>query len=246
MSKYPQEEIKPYEGREEKHVQVERMFDNIAPTYDKLNHTLSWGIDRHWRRRAIKTLSGAGARDILDVATGTGDFAIEIAKKINDAQITAVDISEGMMKVGREKTLKEGLERRITFQKEDCTHLTLDTDTFDAITVAFGVRNFEDLDKGLREMHRVLRHGGRLVILELSEPEHFPMKQLYHIYSSMIIPLVGRLKSKDNGAYDYLPRSIRAFLPGEEMLKVLQKAGFRNARLRRLSFGMCTLYTAQK
>lgn len=246
MSKYPQEEIKPYEGREDKHIQVERMFDNIAPTYDNLNHTLSWGVDRIWRRTAIKTLTGGHARDILDVATGTGDFAIEIARKIKDAKITAVDISEGMMKIGREKTRKAGLDKRIIFQKEDCTHLTIAENQFDAITVAFGVRNFEDLDKGLREMRRVLRQGGQVVILELSEPEHFPMKQLYHFYSSVIIPFIGRLKSKDNGAYDYLPRSIRAFLPGEEMLKVMQKAGFRNARLRRLSFGMCTLYTAQK
>ena len=175
---YPQQHIKPYDEEGKKTEQVERMFDNIAHAYDKLNHTLSMGIDRSWRKKAINALRPFHPRRIMDVATGTGDFAILACRELQPDTLIGTDISEGMMNVGREKVKAAGLDSRISFAKEDCTALTFPDKRFDAITVAFGVRNFEDLDKGLREMHRVLKDNGKLVILELSEPDWFPMKQL--------------------------------------------------------------------
>ncbi len=243
---YPQENIKPYNEKEKKSVQVERMFDHIAPAYDQLNHTLSWGIDHRWRKRAIEWLKPFRPQRIMDVATGTGDFAIQACRVLNPKELIGTDISEGMMNVGRQKVKKAGLENRISFTKEDCTALTFPDKRFDAITVAFGVRNFEDLDKGLKEMYRVLDDGGKLVILELSSPDRFPMKQFYAIYSKAVIPTLGKLLSKDNSAYTYLPQSIKAFPQGEVMKEIILKAGFSEARFRRLTMGICTLYTATK
>ena len=246
MTKYPQESIKPYNEDEKKSVQVERMFDNIAPAYDQLNHTLSWGIDTSWRKRAINWLKPFQPQRMMDVATGTGDFAIQACRVLNPKELIGTDISEGMMNVGRQKVKDAGLEGRISFAKEDCTDLTFPDKRFDAITVAFGVRNFEDLDKGLREMHRVLDDNGKLVILELSEPDWFPMKQLYALYSKVVIPTLGKLLSKDRSAYTYLPQSIKAFPQGEVMREIILKAGFSEANFKRLTLGICTLYTATK
>jgi len=246
MTKYPQENIKPYNEEEKKSVQVERMFDNIAPAYDQLNHTLSWGIDKSWRKKAIDWLKPFNPQRMMDVATGTGDFAIQACRVLNPKELIGTDISEGMMNVGRQKVKEAGLESRISFAKEDCTALSFPDNRFDAITVAFGVRNFEDLDKGLREMHRVLDSGGKLVILELSEPEWFPMKQLYALYSKVVIPTLGKLLSKDRSAYTYLPQSIKAFPQGEVMKEIILKAGFKEACFKRLTLGICTLYTATK
>ena len=246
MTNYPQESIKPYNEDEKKSVQVERMFDNIAPAYDQLNHTLSWGIDKSWRKRAINWLKPFQPQRMMDVATGTGDFAIQACRVLNPQELIGTDISEGMMNVGRQKVKDAGLEGRISFAKEDCTALTFPDNRFDAITVAFGVRNFEDLDKGLREMHRVLDTDGKLVILELSEPDWFPMKQLYALYSKVVIPTLGKLLSKDRSAYTYLPQSIKAFPQGEVMREIILKAGFREANFKRLTLGICTLYTATK
>ena len=246
MTKYPQESIKPYNEEEKKSVQVERMFDNIAPAYDQLNHTLSWGIDKSWRKKAIDWLKPFNPQRMMDVATGTGDFAIQACRVLNPKELIGTDISEGMMNVGRQKVKEAGLESRISFAKEDCTALSFPNNRFDAITVAFGVRNFEDLDKGLREMHRVLDTDGKLVILELSEPEWFPMKQLYALYSKVVIPTLGKLLSKDRSAYTYLPQSIKAFPQGEVMREIILKAGFSEARFKRLTLGICTLYTATK
>ena len=246
MTKYPQESIKPYNEEEKKSVQVERMFDNIAPAYDQLNHTLSWGIDKSWRKKAIQWLKPFNPQRMMDVATGTGDFAIQACRVLNPKELIGTDISEGMMNVGRQKVKEAGLESRISFAKEDCTALSFPDNRFDAITVAFGVRNFEDLDKGLREMHRVLDTDGKLVILELSEPEWFPMKQLYALYSKVVIPTLGKLLSKDRSAYTYLPQSIKAFPQGEVMREIILKAGFSEARFKRLTLGICTLYTATK
>ncbi|MBR5540867.1 MAG: bifunctional demethylmenaquinone methyltransferase/2-methoxy-6-polyprenyl-1,4-benzoquinol methylase UbiE, partial [Bacteroides sp.] len=229
-----------------KSVQVERMFDNIAPAYDQLNHTLSWGIDKSWRKKAINWLKPFQPQRMMDVATGTGDFAIQACHVLNPKELIGTDISEGMMNVGRQKVKDAGLEGRISFAKEDCTSLTFPDNRFDAITVAFGVRNFEDLDKGLREMHRVLDTNGKLVILELSEPDWFPMKQLYALYSKVVIPTLGKLLSKDRSAYTYLPQSIKAFPQGEVMKKIILKAGFSEAHFKRLTLGICTLYTATK
>ena len=246
MTKYPQESIKPYNEEEKKSVQVERMFDNIAPAYDQLNHTLSWGIDKSWRKKAIDWLRPFNPQRMMDVATGTGDFAIQACRVLNPKELIGTDISEGMMNVGRQKVKEAGLESRISFAKEDCTALSFPNNRFDAITVAFGVRNFEDLDKGLREMHRVLDSDGKLVILELSEPEWFPMKQLYALYSKVVIPTLGKLLSKDRSAYTYLPQSIKAFPQGEVMKEIILKAGFKEACFKRLTLGICTLYTATK
>lgn len=243
---YPQEEIKPYNTQERKSVQVEKMFDNIAHGYDRLNHTLSLGIDKSWRNKAIVWLKPFHPQRIMDVATGTGDFAILTCKSLRPETLIATDISEGMMNVGKEKVRKAGLDGKVTFAKEDCTSLTFADNSFDAVTVAFGVRNFEDLDKGLSEIHRVLTADGHLVILELSTPEQFPMKQLYAIYSKLIIPTLGKFFSKDRNAYHYLPQSIRAFPQGEVMKSILEKAGFKEVNFRRLTLGICTLYMAGK
>ncbi len=243
---YAQEKIKPYSGQGEKGKLVEQMFDNIAPAYDKLNHRLSWNIDRRWRKIAIKQLEDFSPKKILDIATGTGDFAILSAMTLHPESLLGVDISEGMMNIGRQKVKQLGIDNVVSFKKEDCLNLSFADDTFDAITVAFGIRNFQDLDRGLRNMYRVLKPGGRLVIIELTMPVHFPMKQLYAIYRRTVLPVYGRLVSKDASAYDYLNKTIAAFPQGEKMQVILQKAGFNNVTFRRLTFGICTLYTAQK
>lgn len=243
---YPQEEIKPYDGNGSKAEQVEKMFNNIAPAYDKLNHALSWNIDKSWRKKAIALLKPFTPQHIMDVATGTGDFAIQACRTLQPEELIGTDISEGMMNVGREKVKREGLEKSISFQREDCTKLSFPENRFDAITVAFGIRNFEDLDRGLQEMYRVLTPGGHLVILELSEPDYFPMKQLYAVYSKAVIPTLGKLLSKDRSAYTYLPQSIKAFPQGEVMQKIIRKAGFSQVSFKRLTLGICTLYFATK
>lgn len=243
---YDQELIKPYDQDRHKSEQVEEMFDHIAHSYDQLNLTLSIGIDRLWRRKAIKRLQAYHPKHILDVATGTGDFAILASRLLKPQEIIGIDISEGMMAVGREKVKQAGLDAVIRFKREDCTALSFKADSFDAITVAFGVRNFDGLDKGLEEMHRVMKQGGRLVILELSSPTRFPMKQLYRFYSKTVMPLIGKLISKDDSAYTYLPQSIEACPQGEQMAEIINRAGFKEVEYEPLTFGICTLYTATK
>ena len=243
---YQQETITPYDQGTEKAAQVETMFDNIAPTYDTLNHRLSWNIDRSWRRKAIKALEPYKPQDILDIATGTGDFAIMAAQMLAPTRLVGTDISEGMMNVGREKVKQLGLEDVISFEREDCLNLSYAENSFDAVTAAFGIRNFANLDKGLSEMCRVLRPGGHLSIVELTTPPHFPMKQLFHVYSHTVLPVYGRLISKDQSAYSYLTKTIEAFPQGERMMEILLKAGFKEASFQRLTFGICTLYTATK
>lgn len=243
---YQQETIKPYNAGEEKAQQVEQMFDNIAPTYDKLNHRLSWDIDRGWRKKAIRQLSPYHPQTMLDIATGTGDFAILSAEMLHPKQLIGTDISEGMMEIGRQKVADKGLEDIITFAKEDCLALSYSDDSFDAVTAAFGIRNFADLDQGLREMCRVLKDGGHLSIVELTTPVSFPMKQLFHLYSHTVLPVYGRLISKDTSAYSYLTKTIEAFPQGERMVEILKKAGFREASFKRLTFGICTMYFATK
>lgn len=243
---YNQEKIKPYNSTDEKGKVVEEMFDNIAPTYDTLNHRLSWNIDKSWRKKAIKQLSPFKPQTILDIATGTGDFAILSAKMLLPDTLIGADISEGMMEIGRQKVKNEGLEGIISFQKEDCLNLTFPSDTFEAVTAAFGIRNFQDLERGLVEMYRVLKKGGHLCIIELTTPISFPMKQLFKVYSKVILPFYGRLISKDSSAYDYLNKTIAAFPQGETMMKILQKAGFAKTSFKRLTFGICTMYIAEK
>lgn len=242
---YEQEKINPYR-QGEKGAQVEEMFDNIAPTYDTLNHRLSWNIDKYWRRKAIDKLRPYRPKRILDVATGTGDFAIEAARVLQPKELLGTDISEGMMQVGRDKVAAMGLDSVIRFQREDCLALSLADDSFDAVTAAFGIRNFQNLEQGLREMRRVLRKGGHLCVIELTTPVAFPMRQLFSIYSHTVLPLYGRLISKDTKAYSYLTQTIEAFPQGEAMEQILRRAGFAEASFQRLTFGICTLYFATK
>lgn len=242
---YRQETIMPYE-KGTKTEQVEQMFDNIAPTYDALNHRLSWDIDRSWRRKAIQQLAPYQPQHILDIATGTGDFAILAAEMLHPQQLIGADISEGMMQIARRKAASKQLDEIVSFQREDCMRLSYPEGTFDAVTAAFGIRNFADLDAGLREMCRVLRPGGHLSIVELTQPIAFPMRQLFSIYSHTILPVYGRLISKDTSAYSYLTQTIEAFPQGEQMVTILQQAGFSEARFRRLTFGICTMYFATK
>lgn len=243
---YEQEKIKPYTENGHKREQVERMFNNIAHSYDLLNHSLSWGIDRRWRRIAIDSLAPFRPQQILDIATGTGDFAILSAHRLHPQSIIGADISDGMMSIGQQKVKKQGLEHVIRFKREDCCSLTFADNTFDAVTVAYGVRNFENLDQGLQEIRRVLKPGGHLLIVELSSPHHFPMKQLFSVYAKVVMPTLGRMISKDHSAYVYLPATMAAFPQGEVMQKILKKAGFSQVHFRRFTFGISTMYLATK
>lgn len=242
---YRHEEVKPYGTEGEKREQIEVMFDNIAPEYDKYNYAVSLSIDRIWRRRAISCLKRHNPKRVLDIATGTGDLAILINKMIKPESITGCDISEGMMAVARRKCERRGYTN-IKFEKEDCTALSYPDGSFDAVTVSFGIRNFQNLEKSLCEMNRVLAPKGHLVILELSTPQKFPVKQLFHIYAKYVMPTVGKLISKDKKAYEYLPESIAAFPQGEVMKGVLEKCGFTNVVVRRFTCGLCTFYIAEK
>ena len=243
---YEAEKIVPYESTENKGAQVERMFDAIAENYDTLNHTLSMGIDRGWRKKSILSLKTLNPSTILDVATGTGDLSIQAYHLLKPEKILAIDLSEGMMNIGRQKVAKENLSDHISFEKQDCMNLTISDNSFDAAMVAFGVRNFEDLDRGLQEIRRVLKPGGRLMILELSTPRSFPMKQAYWLYSRLFIPTVGRFISKDKAAYTYLPKSIEVFSQGKEMVEILTKNGFRNASYKTYTFGISSMYLGDK
>ncbi len=243
---YRQEKIKPYDGNGDKGELVEKMFDNIAPTYDTLNHRLSFDIDKGWRRAAIKQISEWHPSNILDIATGTGDFAILAAEMLKPESVIGADLSEGMMEIGRKKVAAKKLDSIISFQREDCLKMSFNDNTFDAVIAAFGIRNFQNLDKGLAEMCRVLKPGGHLSTVELTRPVSFPMRQLFGIYSHTVLPVYGKLISNDNDAYRYLTATIEAFPQGELMVDILHKAGFRKASFKRLTFGICTMYLAEK
>jgi demethylmenaquinone methyltransferase/2-methoxy-6-polyprenyl-1,4-benzoquinol methylase len=240
------EKILPYNDAERKSAQVGRMFDAIAGTYDTLNHILSLGADRKWRTKGIAWLQPFSPAHILDVATGTGDMAIAMYRTLKPKHITGIDISEGMMEAGRRKAEEAGYSDGISFEWQDCLSLSYADNSFDAVTSAFGVRNFEDIEKGIAEMHRVTKQGGHLMILELSHPRQFPMKQLYELYSKIVIPYVGRLFSRENAAYRYLPASVRAVPQGEVMAAILRRQGFGNVRVLTLTLGICSLYTGEK
>lgn len=224
---------------------VQEMFNGIAPKYDLLNHLLSMGIDKSWRRKAMRELEGGRRRTVLDIACGTGDFSIE-ALRHGVERVVGADISENMLAVAREKAREKGLEDRLEFRYGDSENLDFEDGTFDAVTVAFGVRNFEHLERGLAEMCRVLRPGGKVVVLEFSTPERFPMKQLYRFYFKQILPRVGGLVSGDRKAYEYLPASVFAFPQGDRFLQIMRSCGYRNVAQRRLTFGIASLYTGEK
>ena len=236
--------VTPYNSKEGKKKQVTKMFDNIAGSYDFLNHTLSLGMDNIWRKIAIEKLDNRPAT-ILDIATGTGDFAISAAKYTN-ANITGIDISQGMLDIGVEKITKKGLTDRIQLQLADSENLPFKDNKYDAITAGFGVRNFEDLNKGLSEIYRTLRSGGIVAILEPSEPTYFPLKQFYKLYFHHILPFLGGIISKDKKAYTYLPESVSAFPSGNNFLSELVKAGFKDPKYIPLTFGIVSLYIAIK
>ena len=238
--------ITPYKNKDtSKKAQVAKMFDNIAVRYDFLNHFLSLGIDILWRKKAVNEIGKISPKKILDIATGTGDLAIE-ASVLKPEKIIGVDISKGMLEVGRKKMIVKKLDSMIEMQYGDSEKLSFDDNSFDAVTAGFGVRNFENLQKGLREMCRVMNEGGKLAILEPSEPSLFPFKQIYNLYFKKILPFVGKLVSKDNAAYNYLPKSVAAFPSGKEFLEELEIAGFKNPQHIKLTFGVAALYTATK
>ncbi len=237
--------VKPYNQQDSKKEQVATMFNNIAKTYDFLNHFLSLGIDIIWRKKAIAELKEVQPKLILDVATGTGDFAFE-ALSLNPDKIIGVDISQGMLDIADEKIQKRKESKRFEVRLGDSEKLLFDDNTFDAVTVSFGVRNFENLDKGLTDMHRVLKPGGKAVILEFSNPKKFPIKQFYQFYSFKLLPTFGKLFSNDAKAYTYLPESVKAFPDGNDFLTRLSNAGFTQTKCKTLGFGICSIYTGIK
>ncbi len=241
-------EVKPYEIDGSKKQQVSQMFDNIAGKYDFLNHFLTLNIDKTWRRKMIAELVSVQPKQVLDVATGTGDVAINTIKqlKIKDLKIKGLDISAEMLNVGRKKINAEGLSETIELMLGDSEQLPFEDNKFDALTVAFGVRNFENLERGLQEMHRVLRGGGKLVVLEFSKPTTVPFRQLYNFYFKNILPLIGKLTSKDNRAYTYLYESVQAFPDGHNFITVLNKIGFKETQCKPLTLGICSIYTGIK
>lgn len=240
------QQVKPYlNSAKSKKEQVEDMFDHIAYRYDFLNHLLSLGIDITWRRKAVNYIGEINPKIILDVATGTGDFAFE-ALRLHPEKIVGIDLSEGMMKFGKEKAGKLKAENIVEFVKGDSEKMNFNDHTFDALTVGFGIRNFENLDAGLQEMHRVVKPGGRIAILEASKPSSAIIQSLYRFYFHKIVPLVGRLVSRDSRAYSYLPESVEVFPEGLELVRILENIGFRNVKWQPLTFGACAFYTMEK
>lgn len=238
--------VVPYKDKDtSKREQVAEMFDNISPKYDLLNHVLSAGIDIYWRKKAIRLLKPYAPKKILDIATGTGDFALE-ALTLKPEKIIGVDISEGMLAVGREKMKQRGVDQIIDMQMGDSERLLFEDNVFDAVIVSFGVRNFENLLAGLADMHRVTRPGGVCLVLEFSKPRSTPFKQFYGFYSNTILPLIGRLVSKDSSAYTYLPESVQAFPDGPDFLRVFEQAGFTKTKWVSLTFGIASIYIGQK
>jgi demethylmenaquinone methyltransferase/2-methoxy-6-polyprenyl-1,4-benzoquinol methylase len=239
-------QVKPYKDEDSsKKEQVARMFDSISGRYDFLNHFLSFGIDKGWRRRLLREARSNSPQKILDIATGTGDLAIAL-KKTGAREIVGLDISNGMLDVGRKKVTKAGLDATVRLEYGDSEQIGYESESFDLVTAAFGVRNFEHLQQGLSEMARVTKKGGRLMILEFSQPTKSPFKQLYRFYSKHILPRVGRMVSKDSSAYDYLPESVDAFPYGDDFLKRLDDLNLKNLRCIPLTFGVSSLYIAEK
>ena len=238
--------VKPYKNSNlSKKEQVAKMFDNIAGNYDFLNHFLSMGIDIYWRKKLVKRLTKQAPKNILDVATGTGDLAIAMLKATPD-KITGIDISNGMLEIGWKKIKEKGLEDKITLQQADSENLPFEDNNFDAVCVSFGARNFENLEKGLSEMYRVLKPGGKLYILEFSQPDIFPFKQIYQFYFRYILPLLGKVVSNDNAAYNYLPESVNAFPYGKKLNKIIENCGYNKAQDHSLTLGIASIYIAEK
>jgi demethylmenaquinone methyltransferase/2-methoxy-6-polyprenyl-1,4-benzoquinol methylase len=242
-----QKEVKPYEeDRDSKKQQVSKMFNNIAPYYDFLNHFLSLGIDKSWRKKAIRELQTLQPQRILDVATGTADVAIALAKTLQPKQVIGLDIAAEMLDIGRKKVRQQDLGKVVELIDGDAENLPFENNTFDAVTVAFGVRNFENLLAGMNEIQRVLKPDGKLVVLEFSKPQLFPLKQLFQFYFKHILPFIGKITSKDPKAYRYLYESVQAFPDGKEFIKVMERAGFQQNQQKSLTFGISSLYVGKK
>lgn len=240
------EKVKPYKNSDSgKKEQVAQMFDNISKKYDFLNHFLSMGIDIQWRKKVLKIVKKTNPELILDIATGTGDLAILLAKT-HPKKIIGLDLSNGMLEVGRKKVTEKGLSSLIEMVQGDSENLPFDSNYFDVVTVAFGVRNFENLNKGLAEIYRVLKPGGTFVVLEFSQPTKFPMKQIFGWYSKHLLPFIGKIVSKDNSAYTYLPESVAAFPYGESFNIILRQLNYNNVSNKALTFGIASIYKAQK
>lgn len=240
------EHVKPYNQEENKKAQISKMFNSIAPYYDFLNRFLSLGIDTIWRKKAINALKADNPQTILDVATGTADLAIEATKRLTPNKVTGIDISTDMLAIGRKKIEKKGLTTKIELLEGDSLDLPFEDNTFDAITVAFGVRNYENLEKGMKEMNRVLRPNGKLVVLEFSRPTMFPLKQGFNFYFKNILPVIGRITSKDPKAYSYLYESVQAFPDGKDFVNVMERTGYKDGTAKSMTFGICSLYVGKK
>jgi demethylmenaquinone methyltransferase/2-methoxy-6-polyprenyl-1,4-benzoquinol methylase len=239
--------VVPYkEDDAAKKTQVARMFDSISWRYDLLNHLLSANVDVIWRRKAMKELKPLRPKLILDVATGTGDLAIQAVKSLDPEKVIGVDISTGMLDIAKKKIEAKGLDQRIELKRGDSENLPFEENKFDAVIVAFGVRNFENLEKGLAEMLRVLKPGGKVVVLEFSKPDRFPFREFYGLYFRFVVPIVGRLISKDKSAYDYLPESVHAFPRGKTFVDILDRLGYKNTACKPLTFGISSIYTGTK
>jgi demethylmenaquinone methyltransferase/2-methoxy-6-polyprenyl-1,4-benzoquinol methylase len=239
--------VVPYkEDDAAKKAQVARMFDSISWRYDALNHILSAGVDFWWRRRAMRELKALKPKLVLDVATGTADLAIQAVKSLDPDKVIGVDISTGMMDLGRKKIEQRGLSKKIELRRGDSENLPFEENKFDAVIVAFGVRNFENLEKGLAEMLRVVKPGGKVVVLEFSKPEKSPFRQFYGWYFRYVVPIVGRMISKDRSAYDYLPESVHAFPRGKAFVDILDRLGYKNTACKPLTFGISSIYTGTK
>src|SRR5690554_3993092 len=243
---YKVEGVTPYDPNRPKKEQVTELFNEIAPLYDKLNGVLSLGIDEYWRREALRWIRNYRPKHILDLATGTGDFAILAQRILHPETITAADISEGMMAVGNEKVSERGLQHIISFEQQDSAAMTFPDNTFDAVISSFGIRNFYSINQSFQEVLRVLKPGAPFLFAELTTPEQTPMKELYGIYTKHVMPVLSSIFSYKQEEYDYLPNSIAAFPQGREMMLVLKKNGFRNIRMRRLTLGITTLYIGEK
>lgn len=240
-------EVVPYKDSEgSKKQQVAEMFDNVSPKYDFLNHLLSGGIDFYWRKKALSMIKSRNHDLVLDIATGTGDLAIEAWKILKPKKIIGVDISEGMLNVGRDKMKKLGLSNFIDMQVGDSEKLLFDNNTFSTVIVSFGVRNYENLLKGLTDMCRVTKPGGTCMVIEFSKPKGFIFKHFYWFYSTKILPVIGRLFSKDSSAYSYLPESVKAFPDGNDFLNIFEKAGYTETSATPLTFGICSVYIGKK
>lgn len=240
------ENIKPYSGEGDKTGQVRQMFDAIAPAYDFMNHAMTMGIDKWWRKVAVDKVKATRPATLLDVATGTGDFAIKLYNDIKPHSVTGMDLSDGMLDVARRKVQECGLDKVISFEQGDCLAMRFDSNSYDAVTVAFGVRNFEHIEQGYREMYRVLRPGGMLCVVELSTPTNSFIRWFYDLYTLNIIPFIGSMKSHDKSAYRYLPLSIAAVPQGEAMLEIMRTVGFTQCMVRTLTLGTCSIYTGIK